>query len=83
MTTDQTNNPIMPNHYHKGGVDVIAFITPKISKEEMQGFYRVNALKYLTRAGNKEGEPITQDLGKALYYLDRWKELIENGDDEK
>lgn len=61
-----------PNHYHKGGVDVIAFCNGKVSDEQMKGFYRVNVIKYVGRYELKNG---LQDLEKARWNLDKLIEL--------
>jgi len=61
-----------PNHYHKGGIDVIGFAEQKFSKEELRGFYRINAIKYLTRYEMKGG---VEDLDKTIFYVNKLKEL--------
>ena len=61
-----------PNHYHKGGIDVIGFAEQKFSKEELRGFFRINAIKYLTRYEMKGG---VEDLDKAIFYINKLKEL--------
>ena len=35
-------------------------------------FHRANVLKYLARAGRKQGQPEKDDLLKALFYLQRY-----------
>jgi hypothetical protein len=69
MSEDLINKP---NHYHKGGIDVIGFSELQFSKEELKGFYRINGLKYLTRYDRKNG---IQDLEKAEFYIKKLKEL--------
>jgi hypothetical protein len=64
-----------PSHYHKNGIDVIAFSELQFSKEELKGFYRINILKYVTRYDRKNGK---EDLEKARFYLDKLLELIRN-----
>lgn len=66
---DIINKPI---HYHKGGIDVIGFAEQKFSKEELRGFYRINAIKYVTRYEMKGG---LADLDKAIFYINKLKEL--------
>ncbi|MDO8159164.1 DUF3310 domain-containing protein [Bacillus toyonensis] len=61
-----------PNHYHKGGVDVIAFCNGKVNDEQMKGFYRVNVIKYVGRYELKNG---LQDLEKAKWNLEKLIEL--------
>ncbi|WP_204120267.1 DUF3310 domain-containing protein [Levilactobacillus wangkuiensis] len=41
-----------------------------MSREETIGFYKANAIKYLTREADKNGE---EDLDKALTYIGRLK----------
>ena len=36
-----------------------------------------SALKYIARAGNKEGNPRDQDLRKAVWFLQRYISLID------
>ncbi len=62
-----------PDHYHSKGTDVISFAKAQFSTEEMKGFYRINAIKYLTRY-DKKGEP-EDDLQKADFYLRKLIEL--------
>jgi len=40
--------------------------------------YLFNVLKYIGRSGKKDGNPPLQDLKKALWYLNRRIETIEN-----
>ena len=61
-----------PSHYHKGGIDVMGYAEKQFSEEENRGFYRINAIKYLTRFDSK-GQPL-KDLKKARRFVD---ELIE------
>jgi hypothetical protein len=41
------------------------------------GFNLGNAVKYISRAGNKPGTPYAEDLRKALFYLQREIERAE------
>jgi Protein of unknwon function (DUF3310) len=65
-------NVIKPQHYHKGGIDVITFGQKKFDKAELKGFYRMNVLKYVTRYDQKNG---VEDLQKAKFYLEKLIEL--------
>lgn len=65
MNFDVINTPF---HYHKGGIDVIAFSELQFEKEELKGFYRINVLKYVTRYDRKNG---IEDLKKAEFYLNK------------
>ena len=51
-----------PSHYFRGGIDVIGFAERQFSVEERRGFYRISALKYITRFQDK-GAPV-KDLNK-------------------
>ena len=62
-----------PSHYHSGSIDVIGFAEAQFSDEELKGFYRINAIKYLTRY-DKKGTP-EDDLQKADFYLRKLIEL--------
>ena len=54
-----------PPHYKAGGIEVIDFIEAKDLN------YRLgNAVKYISRAGRKDSDPV-QDLEKAAWYLKR------------
>lgn len=43
-------------------------------------FHLGNTVKYISRAGKKDGNSATQDLKKALFYLNRKIELLEKQD---
>jgi hypothetical protein len=60
--TDPVNHP---PHYTKGGIETIDFIEAKDLN------YRLgNVIKYVSRAGKKDSDPIV-DLEKAAWYLQR------------
>ena len=60
--TDLVNHP---PHYTKGGIETIDFIEAKDLN------YRLgNVVKYVSRAGKKDSDPI-EDLEKAAWYLQR------------
>lgn len=61
---EQVNSP---DHYTAGGIETIDYLRAKLSPEELAGFLRGNALKYLSRAGLK-GDALT-DYQKAQWYL--------------
>ena len=67
---DNINKPL---HYHSNGIDVIGFAEAQFSDDELKGFYRINAIKYLTRY-DKKGTP-EDDLQKADFYLRKLIEL--------
>lgn len=62
-----------PSHY--GGAnnpyEAIKVIEAWLGKEGAGNFCIGNALKYLCRAGKKEGNGTKQDLEKACWYINR------------
>jgi hypothetical protein len=65
MTSDQVNHPI-----HYGGEDN-PYEVIKIIEAFNLGFLLGSALKYLIRAGWKEGSDEITDLKKAIWCLNR------------
>ena len=64
---DDVNHPV---YYNTGEIEVITVI-----EDWNLGFHLGNALKYIARAGRKNKNEYIQDLGKAIWYLDRLMEL--------
>ena len=62
LAPDNTN----PDHYKRGGTETIDYLRAKMSEEEFKGFCRGNALKYISRAPDKNGD---EDYRKAIWYL--------------
>lgn len=71
-----TDNVNKPPHYtaHPSGVECIQIT-------EHMNFCLGNALKYIWRAGLKQNE--VEDLKKAVWYLNREIERLENGKEER
>jgi len=71
-----TDNVNKPPHYtaHPSGVECIQIT-------EHMNFCLGNALKYIWRAGLKQNE--VEDLKKAIWYLNREIERLENGKEER
>lgn len=61
-----------PNHYI-GKIEVIEYLKDKLTKEQLQGFYTGNILKYISRYQKKNG---IEDLKKANVYLNWLIELL-------
>lgn len=61
-----------PDHY--GGEDnpyeVIKVLEAWMTPEELRGFCKGSAIKYLARAGKKAGQPAERDYAKAAWYSD-------------
>ena len=60
------------NHYRDKKVQPWAAMEAWMSPEELRGFMRGNAIKYLARCNDKGG---LQDLQKAQHYLSKLIEL--------
>lgn len=63
LLADNINHP---SHYTRGGIETISFIEAK-----GLNYHLGNVVKYVTRAGYKEGSDYTDDLEKAAWYLYR------------
>ena len=57
---------LRPAHYQRGTIQPIVFI-----EDQQLNFNLGNVVKYIARAGFKEGESRHKDLGKAMFYLER------------
>ena len=55
-----------PSHYTDGSIEVINFI-----EDKKLNYHLGNAVKYISRAGKKDPEKYTEDLQKAVWYLQR------------
>ena len=69
MTVDLVNHP---PHYKSGGIETIDFIEAK----ELP-FHLGNVVKYIARAGKKDGADTLTDLKKAQWYLARYIQTLE------
>ena len=54
-----------PAHYTRGSIEVWDFI-----RDQDLNYHLGNAIKYICRAGFKSPETKTQDLKKAIHYLE-------------
>ncbi len=63
MSADAIN----PHHYQFGGLETIDYMRAKSTDAELVGYCRLNAIKYLSRAGMK-GDSAAQDFAKAAWY---------------
>lgn len=61
-----------PSHYTDGKIEVIDFI-----EDKQLNFHRGNAIKYIARAGKKNKETEIEDLGKAVWYINREIQRLE------
>lgn len=67
------DEPQKPAHYDTG-IDTIAFLRANCPPEQVEGFLRGNALKYLQRYDKKNG---MEDLRKAKHYVEMLIEEVE------
>lgn len=67
-----SDNVNHPSHYTDGKIEVIDFI-----EDRNLNFHRGNAVKYIARAGKKNPEKEIEDLEKAVWYLKREIERLE------
>ena len=65
-----------PPHYKTGGIETIDFIRAKLGRDGFITYCRGNALKYLSRLGDK-GDP-AQAARKAEWYTARLAETLES-----
>ncbi|WP_214783302.1 DUF3310 domain-containing protein [Exiguobacterium sp. s183] len=72
-TDKSQQEPSKPAHYDTG-IDTIAFMRANCPPEQVEGFLRGNALKYLQRYPNKNG---VDDLRKAKHYVEMLIEELE------
>lgn len=76
--TPTTNNPVThPSHYTQGNIQCIDAMVSAFGKEAVATFCHINAFKYLWRTEHKNG---IQDIDKAIWYLNKFKELKASGE---
>ena len=68
------DEPQKPSHYDTG-IDTIAFLRANCPPEQVEGFLRGNALKYLLRYDKKM--QAVADLKKSRHYIDMLIEELE------
>lgn len=61
-----------PSHYNQGGIECLDAMMAAYGKEATATFCLTNAFKYLWRTEHKNG---IQDIDKAIWYLNKYKEL--------
>lgn len=67
ITGVPTNDPVShPSHYTSGNIECIDYILDKGFN-----FCRGNAIKYITRAGQKDKSKEIEDLEKAIWYIEK------------
>ena len=71
---EKERDMINPAHYKEGGIEAIDYMKAKSTPVEYRGFLRLNALKYLSRAGKKGDE--LEDIEKAGWYISKLVEEL-------
>lgn len=61
-----------PSHYNQGGIECLDAMMAAYGEEATATFCLTNAFKYLWRTEHKNG---IQDIDKAIWYLNKYKEL--------
>jgi hypothetical protein len=62
------DSKINPDHYKIGGIETVAYIEAKLTKEQFKGYLVGNVIEYISRFEHKNG---LEDLKKAGWYLNR------------
>lgn len=77
LAPNKENDPVNhPSHYTDGKIEVIDFI-----EDKKLGFHLGNAVKYVARAGKKDPDKVKEDLRKAVWYIERYIQLLEKKND--
>lgn len=77
--TEHTSSYEFVNHpQHYGGEDNPYEVIKVIEATDMD-FHLGNAYKYIARAGKKGTDKEVQDLKKAIWYIERKIQLIQDG----
>lgn len=71
IAQDMVNHP---SHYKQFGREVIDTMQGMSTPEEFKGYLKLNAVKYLSRYQGKNG---AEDLDKAIWYVTKLKEVLE------
>lgn len=68
-----------PSHYETGKFECIDVMIEALGEEAVKGFCVCNAFKYIYRHRRKNG---TEDIKKAVWYLNKYVELVEDKDEQ-
>ena len=66
-----------PDWYTNSKIEVIDYI-----EDKEFGYHLGNAIKYISRAGKKDPTKTVEDLKKAVWYIERYIQLIKRDDHE-
>ena len=76
----EPDNVNHPSHYETGKYECFDVMVEAIGEEEAKGFCLCNAFKYIYRCKIKNETP-TEDIKKAIWYLNKFVELEEKQDE--
>jgi len=72
-----SNNVNHPSHYKMADDrDLLDHMVEMYGAEEVISFCKLNALKYISRAGKKDHKRTKEDIEKAMVYLEHIKHLL-------
>lgn len=77
IPAEPVNNVDHPAHYKGNKFECIDVMEDVYGKEAVQHFCMLNAFKYIYRQNKKNG---TEDVNKAVWYLNKYLELEEKDD---
>lgn len=77
------NNKEMVNHPSHYGGESNVYEAIKVIESWDLDFHLGNTVKYISRAGKKDTDKELQDLKKAMFYLERKIENLENSSEKK
>lgn len=77
MVIDMVNSP---PHYTQGGIECIDAMESAFGADELSVYCKIAAFKYIWREERKNG---TEDLKKAIWYLNKCVELKEKQNEDK
>ena len=79
-----SNNVNHPSHYKMAdNRDLLDHMEEMYGAEEVISFCKLNALKYISRAGKKDPKRTKEDIEKAIVYLERIQHLLPESPREK
>jgi len=64
-----------PSHYASGNIECIDAMEAAFGRAEVASFCKLNAFKYIWRCFHKNDG--IEDVDKALWYLHRYRDLIQ------
>ena len=71
-----SNNVNHPSHYKMADDRDLLIMVEMYGAEEVISFCKLNALKYISRAGRKDPKRTKEDIEKAMVYLERITHLL-------